>query len=1060
MLAQKALIRRVVDSADLSALVPAVGTQLLVPSVAGLKRLFIDMLASDLIEQAAKSPAEYRAAFYPVFYQPKPVDNAAVAATGLIGLTAPGGGGSEVTLTPDSDGLIKITLDFADERGPLAAPDYGLAVRYRLGGTAREGIDYTIVGDGGIPIATIYPGESVGVVLVRVAPEALAAGDRFIQIELLSADSGVRVDGTRAVVTIALGGRGLPGTAPTGLRATFVPHELVTSGGVDPAVLRAPAGGSNVVLRGVNGRADLFVVGDTQSAGIPFIENFHAADGDQIWIAAGDLITHRRDNQLSAAANRIAALESLRTEYGVETVQRLSPGALDALVAAWISAASPLAAFEITQLNTYGGFIFDVSGRQAVAMVSDYSAATGDSAWSSLSMNPAGGTAIATEVRLSGTNVVERAPVGTVVGTLTTLGGRGTGPYAYTLVPGVVDNALFAIVDDRLVTVQPLDYALQASYQIRVRSVGADGIPFDGSFLIVIADLGDAPRDLHLTGDSVAENRPAATVVGSLAITDADLGDSITYTLIGGEGSADNASFGISGDQLVTAAVLDREWLATRSVRIRATDSQGLWVERVFAIRVLDAADTSISVLLSGTSVAENRPVGTRVGVLSAPGAGKGMAYALVAGEGAAGNEAFVVRGNQLVTATLIDFERTPAFSVRVRATDRTGVFSERVFTITVRNAKEAPTAAVPASFGAVEDTAAKLVFSGTPFTVDAATPSLRITVTLGVEKGSIQAASGNGVTVAGTAMSRTFTGSLAALNTFFTDGSGRITFVPAKDDCGSRVLSVTIREWFRGGSLSSTARSTIVITAVDDAPQLRLPDRFQVVEDVRTPLVWRMFSVRDVDSPSLTVALEVDRGSIDVVGGRGVSVGGNTARRTLTGSAAALATCFAEFGRVAYTTEADGTTPRILSVTLSDGTTSLHGEVRSDVRPGEDRPVVAASGVLAASPSVGREIGHAELLAAAGARDVDGDPIQFVVDRVAGGTLEVWSGQRWTPVVTSQPNVWALHRLSRATIIGADTRLRWQPDSKSDASASISLRAWDGRLSSAATSRLAFGSE
>ena len=1060
VLAQKALIRRVVDSADLSALVPAVGTQLLVPSVAGLKRLFIDMLASDLIEQAAKSPAEYRAAFYPVFYQPKPVDNAAVAATGLIGLTAPGGGGSEVTLTPDSDGLIKITLDFADERGPLAAPDYGLAVRYRLGGTAREGIDYTIVGDGGIPIATIYPGESVGVVLVRVAPEALAAGDRFIQIELLSADSGVRVDGTRAVVTIALGGRGLPGTAPTGLRATFVPHELVTSGGVDPAVLRAPAGGSNVVLRGVNGRADLFVVGDTQSAGIPFIENFHAADGDQIWIAAGDLITHRRDNQLSAAANRIAALESLRTEYGVETVQRLSPGALDALVAAWISAASPLAAFEITQLNTYGGFIFDVSGRQAVAMVSDYSAATGDSAWSSLSMNPAGGTAIATEVRLSGTNVVERAPVGTVVGTLTTLGGRGTGPYAYTLVPGVVDNALFAIVDDRLVTVQPLDYALQASYQIRVRSVGADGIPFDGSFLIVIADLGDAPRDLHLTGDSVAENRPAATVVGSLAITDADLGDSITYTLIGGEGSADNASFGISGDQLVTAAVLDREWLATRSVRIRATDSQGLWVERVFAIRVLDAADTSISVLLSGTSVAENRPVGTRVGVLSAPGAGKGMAYALVAGEGAAGNEAFVVRGNQLVTATLIDFERTPAFSVRVRATDRTGVFSERVFTITVRNAKEAPTAAVPASFGAVEDTAAKLVFSGTPFTVDAATPSLRITVTLGVEKGSIQAASGNGVTVAGTAMSRTFTGSLAALNTFFTDGSGRITFVPAKDDCGSRVLSVTIREWFRGGSLSSTARSTIVITAVDDAPQLRLPDRFQVVEDVRTPLVWRMFSVRDVDSPSLTVALEVDRGSIDVVGGRGVSVGGNTARRTLTGSAAALATCFAEFGRVAYTTEADGTTPRILSVTLSDGTTSLHGEVRIDVRPVEDRPVVAASGVLAASPSVGREIGHAELLAAAGARDVDGDPIQFVVDRVAGGTLEVWSGQRWTPVVTSQPNVWALHRLSRATIIGADTRLRWQPDSKSDASASISLRAWDGRLSSAATSRLAFGSE
>jgi hypothetical protein len=408
----------------------------------------------------------------------------------------------------------------------------------------------------------------------------------------------------------------------------------------------------------------------------------------------------------------------------------------------------------------------------------------------------------------------------------------------------------------------------------------------------------------------------------------------------------------------------------------------------------------------------------------------------------------------------VIDFERTPSFSVRVRATDRTGVFSERVFTITVRNAKEAPTAVPPASFATVEDTAAKLVFSGTPFRVDAAVASLRITVTLSVEKGAIQAASGNGVTVAGTATSRTFTGSLAALNTFFTDVNGRITFVPAKDDCGSRVLSVTIREWFRGGSLASTARSAILIAAVDDAPQLRLPDRFQVVEDVRTPLVWRIESVRDIDSPSLTVGLEVDRGSIDVVGGRGVSVGGNTMRRTLTGSPAALARCFAEFGRIAYTTESDGTTPRILSVTLTDGTTTLHGDVRIDVRPVEDRPVVAASGLLAASPLAGREIGHAELLAAANARDVDGDSIRLVVERVAGGTLEVWSGQRWTPLVTSQPGVWALHRLSRATIIGADTRLRWQPDSSSGASASILLRAWDGKLSSAAASRLAFGSE
>ena len=74
VLTQKALVRRVVDGAALSDLAPALGTQLLVPSVAGLKRLLVEQLAESLVREGWNNRDEFLAAYYPVFYQPKPVE--------------------------------------------------------------------------------------------------------------------------------------------------------------------------------------------------------------------------------------------------------------------------------------------------------------------------------------------------------------------------------------------------------------------------------------------------------------------------------------------------------------------------------------------------------------------------------------------------------------------------------------------------------------------------------------------------------------------------------------------------------------------------------------------------------------------------------------------------------------------------------------------------------------------------------------------------------------------------------------------------------------------------
>ena len=98
---------------------------------------------------------------------------------------------------------------------------------------------------------------------------------------------------------------------------------------------------------------------------------------------------------------------------------------------------------------------------------------------------------------------------------------------------------------------------------------------------------------------------------------------------------------------------------------------------------------------LSKTTVRENKPVGTVVGTFSAndPNPSPVLTYALVPGRGSADNALFVISGNQLKTNAVFDFEARQTFSIRVRVVDRTGVGNVSVFTISVLNVNEAPTA-------------------------------------------------------------------------------------------------------------------------------------------------------------------------------------------------------------------------------------------------------------------------------------------------------------------------------------------------------------------------------
>lgn len=96
------------------------------------------------------------------------------------------------------------------------------------------------------------------------------------------------------------------------------------------------------------------------------------------------------------------------------------------------------------------------------------------------------------------------------------------------------------------------------------------------------------PTDITLSNDSVYENLPQSTIVGYLSTTDADVGDTFTYSLVSGTGDADNASFYILGDELRTVDVFDYESATTKSIRIETEDSTLNTYAKAFTINILN----------------------------------------------------------------------------------------------------------------------------------------------------------------------------------------------------------------------------------------------------------------------------------------------------------------------------------------------------------------------------------------------------------------------------------------------------------------------------------------
>jgi hypothetical protein len=317
--------------------------------------------------------------------------------------------------------------------------------------------------------------------------------------------------------------------------------------------------------------------------------------------------------------------------------------------------------------------------------------------------------------------------------------------------------------------------------------------------------VNDPPTDLSLSSSSLKENEPGGTEVGAFSTTDPDPGDTFTYSLVAGEGDADNGSFEVDGGKLKAKESFNYEADSSYSVRVRTTDGEGESFEKQLTITITDVNDAPTDLALSKAEINENEAAGTEVGSLSSTDedAGDTHAYSLVSGEGSADNGSFEISGDKLKAKESFNFEADSSYSIRLRTTDKGGKTYEEQATITIIDVNDAPKT--------VNDSYSEAVGNTTAVLGDVASEP---NVTLSGMSGNVPLANdsdedaGDTISVVPETVSTTEGGSVTI------DADGTFTYKPGvgdKNQTDSFTYKVTDGEATTNGTVSVGIENTLV---------------------------------------------------------------------------------------------------------------------------------------------------------------------------------------------------------------------------------------------------------
>lgn len=237
-----------------------------------------------------------------------------------------------------------------------------------------------------------------------------------------------------------------------------------------------------------------------------------------------------------------------------------------------------------------------------------------------------------------------------------------------------------------------------------------------------------------------------------------------------------------------------------------------------------------------------------------------------------------------------------------VTATVSDGSLSASVqFTVTVTEVNDAPTLSSFADVVTKEDTPTAAI----EFLVgDVETPPGELVLTAASSNQTLVSVSN--IVFAGAGAQRT------------------VTITPAADQHGSTVITITVSD----GVAVASESFTLTVQPVDDAPTLTGLTDVAIDEDTSTgPLA---FTVGDVDTDPATLVVTASSSDQTLVPNAAVVLGGSGASRTLTATPASN-----RFGAT------------VITVSVSDGTTTVTGSFTLTVRAVNDLPTIVGPGDL-----------------------------------------------------------------------------------------------------------------
>ena len=370
---------------------------------------------------------------------------------------------------------------------------------------------------------------------------------------------------------------------------------------------------------------------------------------------------------------------------------------------------------ENNRLETHAPFDYETKTNYVITITTTDD---GDSSWTQNFIITIENTNDApTAITLSNDTINENMPIGTLVGTLTTMDEDdplGNGTYTYTL--GDTHKDTFEILGNELKTKIPLNYEEQSSYTIQITTDDGQGGIYNTTFVISVKDVNDAPTAISLSNDTINENVAIGTLIGTLTTIDEDQNENHRYELSG----MDSASFRIAeNNRLETHAPFDYETKTNYVITITTTDDgDSSWTQN-FIITIENTNDAPTDITLSNDTINENVAIGTLIGTLTTmdeddPLMNGTYTYTL----GDTHKDTFEILGNELKTKIPLNYEEQSSYTIQITTDDGQGGIYDSTFVISVKDVNDAPTA-ITLSNDTINENVAIGTLIGTLTTID-----------------------------------------------------------------------------------------------------------------------------------------------------------------------------------------------------------------------------------------------------------------------------------------------------------------------------------------------------